>query len=53
MKKFDNFMLLIVILIVITLCIVCIKPTPQVTKSLELPYDNEKGTFVCESDSSL
>ena len=120
MKKFNNFMLLTVLLIVIALCAVCIKPAPQVPKSSKLvyrelvttndsteflivyavnsitsdvipnkilrytaskvssqeinpeilmnalqkqeikvhylvlrPYDNEKGTFVCESDSSF
>lgn len=120
MKKFNNFMLLTVVLIVITLCIVCIKPAPQVPKVPNLvyhelvttndsaeflvvytinsitsdiisnkilrytaskvssqeinpeilmnalqkqeikvhylvlrPYDNEKGTFVCEGDSSF
>ena len=52
MKKFNNFMLLTISLIVIALCLVCIKPKPQVTKAFELPYDNEEGTYVCESDSS-
>lgn len=120
MKKFNNFVLLIILLIVITLCVVCIKPKPQVTEAPTLvyhelvttndsaeflivytinsitsdiisnkilrytaskissqeinseilmnallkqeikvhylalrPYDNEKGTFVCEGDSSF
>ena len=120
MKKFNNFVLLAISLIVIALCVVYIKPAPQVPKVPNLvyhevvttndsteflivyavnsitsdvisnkilrytaskissqeinpgilmnalqrqeiqvdylilrPYDNEEGTYVCESDSSL
>lgn len=53
MKKFNNFVLLAITLIVIALCIICIKPEPQVPKISELSYDNKEGIYICESDSSF